>query len=293
MTSPLNDPYAVEKPKRINLLPYGTMILLLAHFAYFLVLLIINRGFSSFDENPFLGPSMETLYECGARNNMAIKMGEYWRFVTPIFISPGVTALLFNWAYILGIGWNIEPKIGAVRLFFTYFLAGIGGNLVSACFFPGEISMGSLSSLFGLAALFIADIRINNHSYKRHYLITTLLIVGLIISVFFGLTPLFDNFGILTGFILGVIISFGWMKKYNDKEEKLMNYPNHTTLRVIICSVLLIVPFVVGFYVFFEFVPDYDWCSVCVNMNCIEVVNWNLDWCPMVPMVQIIPPNTF
>jgi len=196
-------------------------------------------------------------------------------------MDPGLTFFIYNLAYLIWICWNIEPRLGAIRLFFTYFISGIAGNLVSACFLPGDISVASLAALFGIAALFITDVRINNHSYKRPYLITIILIVGLAFAFAFGLTPIFDQFSTLAGFLMGSIISFAWMKKYNERGMKATSWPTHNNVRVTVCSILIIASLVIGFYLFFSIVPDYNWCSFCVTFNCAEITNWNFRWCPI------------
>src|SRR5262249_20314828 len=71
--------------------------------------------------------SIETLRAFGAKENTLILKGEYWRFVTPIFIHIGLIHIGFNSYALVALGPAVEKLYGSARFVVIYMFAGIMG----------------------------------------------------------------------------------------------------------------------------------------------------------------------
>lgn len=95
-----------------------------------------------------------------------VAYGEYYRFITAIFIHIGITHILFN-AYALYVfGPQIEMLMGTWKYLLFFLLTGIGGNIVTFFFSFNSVSAGASGSLFGLLGAFLYLI------HRRPHIIT-------------------------------------------------------------------------------------------------------------------------
>lgn len=148
----------------------------------------------------------ETLRLFGAKDNELIRAGEYWRFVTPMFLHIGGLHLWFNSTALLSLGGHVERIYGSVRFLLIYIIAGIFGSFSSFLFSP-NISAGASGAIFGLfgALLFFAT---KNASAFGHTMGPGL-ITGLGINLILGfIIPGIDNYAHLGGLIAGFIAAF-------------------------------------------------------------------------------------
>jgi rhomboid protease GluP len=65
--------------------------------------------------NPWFGPSTDTLLDAGAKYAPYIYAGEWWRFVTPIFLHVGLIHIALNLSMQLRVGLQLEKSYGAHR----------------------------------------------------------------------------------------------------------------------------------------------------------------------------------
>lgn len=148
---------------------------------------------------------VQNLINNGAKYNPAILDGEWWRIVSSMFLHIGVFHLFMNMLALYFLGTTVERIYGSKRFLFIYFLAGIGGGIVSFAF-SVNVSAGASGALFGLfgALLFFGLI------HKKLFLQTMgrglLFIVGL--NIVFGfLIPQIDMGAHLGGLVFGFIAS--------------------------------------------------------------------------------------
>ena len=144
-----------------------------------------------------------TLVEFGAKFNPGILDGEWWRFITPVFVHIGFLHLLMNSAALLFVGAEVEKIFGSVRFMFIYLFAGFAGVLFSFIFSPA-VAAGASGAIFGcLGALLYFGIR-----HPKLFLRTMgmNIIALLLINLVFGFTvPGVDNAGHIGGLIGGFI----------------------------------------------------------------------------------------
>ena len=68
-----------------------------------------------------------TLIKYGAKVNSLIYEGEWWRFITPVFLHIGFLHLVMNTLALYFLGPTVERMYGNIRFLFIYLFAGITG----------------------------------------------------------------------------------------------------------------------------------------------------------------------
>lgn len=143
----------------------------------------------------------------GAKVNVLIEAGQYWRLFTSMFIHIGFTHLLFNTYALIALGKFTEQIFSHSKFIYIYLFSGFTGSLFSYFFSP-NISAGASGAIFGLLGAIVAYGWQNSHLW-RSGLITNLLIV-LGINLFLGMVaPGIDNYAHLGGLLGGILI--GWV----------------------------------------------------------------------------------
>lgn len=82
--------------------------------------------------------------------------GQYWRFLTAIFLHGGFAHLLYNLLALALFGSVLESKIGWKNFLAVFFISGIIANIVALYFYPN--SLGASGAIFGIigALIFIS-----------------------------------------------------------------------------------------------------------------------------------------
>lgn len=146
----------------------------------------------------------------GARFNMAIRAGELWRFITPVFLHGSPTHIFFNMYALFSIGSFVEKQFGHGRFALLYFLGAFSGNVFSFLL-TGEngFSVGASTAVFGLIAAQVVFFYQNQKlfgGYARRVIGNSVFII--IVNLAIGLTPGIDNWGHVGGMIGGAL--FTW-----------------------------------------------------------------------------------
>mmetsp|Transcript_51709 Transcript_51709/g.155189 ORF Transcript_51709/g.155189 Transcript_51709/m.155189 type:complete len:410 (-) Transcript_51709:98-1327(-) len=109
--------------------------------------------------NPMVGPYPDALNYWGAKNAvLIIEDGERWRLVTPIFLHAGVIHLLCNASVQLETGAFFEREWGSGVWLTVYLLSAIGSSILSSCFMPNSISVGSSGAVMGLFGAKLSEV---------------------------------------------------------------------------------------------------------------------------------------
>ena len=170
--------------------------------------------------------SFEVLRAYGAKYNSLIDAGEWWRFVTPVFIHIGWLHLLVNMYSLFMLGPYVERLYGSARFVFFWIVTGVAG--VAASYFASSVggqpgffgrflfrggdgpSAGASGALFGLVGvLFVFGIKFRHElpeGFKRAFgfgMLPTILI-----NLAIGYTiPFIDNAAHLGGFAAGAVLA--------------------------------------------------------------------------------------
>ena len=137
--------------------------------------------------------------------NFAIYQGEYWRWVTSIFLHVSFSHILFNMFTLIIIGPAAERLLKPTRFLFVYLASGIGANILAYFLKPlGYAYLGASGAIFGLLGFFIFCVIKRKYmlSYQDKRIIQVFTIISLIMTF---LTPNVGIIAHLGGFALGFI----------------------------------------------------------------------------------------
>jgi rhomboid protease GluP len=145
-----------------------------------------------------------------ARFSDAIRAGELWRLITPVFLHGSVPHIFFNMYALLSIGSFMERQFGHGRFTMLYFLGAFSGNVFSFLFAAQNgYSVGASTAVFGLVAaelVFFYQNRKLFGNFARQAMGNVVFII--VVNLFIGLAPGIDNWGHVGGLLGGAI--FAW-----------------------------------------------------------------------------------
>ena len=144
----------------------------------------------------------------GAKSNTAIRGGQWWRFVSPVFVHAGLLHFGVNMYSLYIIGPAVERFFSGKRFLLIYLLTGIGGVIMSFIL-SDSLSVGASGAIFGLVGalggFFFAHRKLLNVSNQLRHLVTVTLM-----NLTLGLMPGIDNWGHIGGLITGIGLSW-WL----------------------------------------------------------------------------------
>lgn len=145
----------------------------------------------------------QLIIDLGAKVNGLILSGEYYRFITPIFIHASLTHLLVNCYSLYAVGVTTERIFGGKRFIAIYMFAGVLGNIASFMFSPNP-GVGASGAIFGLlgALLYFGLLRPKVFKAVFGYNI----FVTIVLNLGFGFSHTgIDNFAHIGGLIGGFL----------------------------------------------------------------------------------------
>lgn len=152
----------------------------------------------------------DVLIAYGAKFNDAILKGQYWRFVTPIFLHANILHISLNMLNFAILGIFIERIFGHLRFLLIYLVTGVISVIASFYFAPQEVSVGASGAIFGLVGAYSVFVLVHRRAFRRGGIpALTWLIVIIGINLGLGLIiPNVDNYAHVGGFVGGCIL--GW-----------------------------------------------------------------------------------
>jgi rhomboid protease GluP len=157
-----------------------------------------------------------TLYTLGAFLPSAVILeGEWWRFITALFLHAGFAHLTFNMLALYSLAPFVERRLGVLRCLGIYFIAGIGGLAVitALTFFFGfeeRLVLGASGGVMGLVGATAAILRraslIEGSALARERLRSVGAILGVQV-VFDLLVPQTSATAHLVGALTGYVVT--------------------------------------------------------------------------------------
>jgi len=131
--------------------------------------------------------------------------GEYWRFLTAMFIHSDLLHLVFNMIILMHAGGYLEPHLSS-KWFFAFYL--VSGLLVS--FFTGllssGISVGASGALFAvLGYILYFDLQARKRGIVRNSMILPLVVINIVFTL---IVPKISTVGHLSGLAIGYLYAF-------------------------------------------------------------------------------------
>lgn len=188
----------IRKQEEQNLLfakkPFLTYILVVANIIMYLLL----EWFGS-------STDISTLIKFGAKFNYAILEGDWWRFITPMFLHIGFLHLFMNTLALYYLGISVERIYGTWRFFLIYFVAGFTGAAASFAF-TTQISAGASGAIFGCFGALLYFGVVHPSLFYRTMGMNVISVIA--INLAFGfLVPMVDNSAHIGGLIGGFLAS--------------------------------------------------------------------------------------
>jgi len=168
-----------------------------------LIFLLMSLAGGSMNEPTLLG--------FGAKQNSAIDNGQWWRFITPIFIHIGLIHLFFNSYALWMVGPQVEKLYGPARFVLLYVGTGVAGVAASYFYNPGVPSAGASGAIFGLfGVLLVFGLRYRNSIppfFKRAVGTGVLPVIIINLIIGFTMSQFIDNSAHLGGLLAGAALA--------------------------------------------------------------------------------------
>ncbi|MCX7749482.1 MAG: rhomboid family intramembrane serine protease [Clostridia bacterium] len=201
--------HLISKKNRENRLefkvnnPFITKILIAANIIVWVVLLLYS---SLYDIS-----ANDLLYKFGAKENALILNGEYWRFLTPMFLHSYdmIAHVFFNCYSLYILGTLVERLFGHAKYTFIYFAAGFIGNIASFIFSP-HTAVGASGAVYGLMGAIIYFGVENPQVFKIYFSRFIMVNMGIFVVFSFSVSNI-DNYAHLGG-LLGGFLTAGIVK---------------------------------------------------------------------------------
>lgn len=204
------------------------------------------------------------LIDFGAKVNIDILKGEYWRFITPIFLHADITHLIVNCYSLYAVGPVVETIYGRTKFLFIYLMSGFFGSLLSFMFSINS-AVGASGAIFGLlGALLYFGIEFPN-LFKVYF--GRSILITLAINLGYGLINTgIDNLGHIGGLLGGFIASGIVQVRGNRKGKWIVN----RTIFIVLIFVVTISGLIYGF--------NYGNNSVLLKVEELYELDTNQNW---------------
>ena len=191
----------------------ATRILIGINVAVFLITTISGGALIS-------GSGTSSIYDRFALIPPAIAHGQWYRLVSSMFLHFGLLHIAFNMWALFVIGTPLERLLGRLRFVVLYFLAGLGGGLLSFAFGPvGEFAAGASGAIFGLFGAFYV---INRRRGLETGPIVGLIAINLVFSfTFSGIDWRGHVGGLIVGSAVAAVFAFTPTGPHRDRLQAL------------------------------------------------------------------------
>ncbi|XP_020605448.1 inactive rhomboid protein 1-like isoform X2 [Orbicella faveolata] len=188
---------------------------------------------------------------------------QVYRLWMAIFAHAGIIHLACTFIFHFTIMRDLEKMAGWLRLAIIYIFSGVGGYLYSAILLPYQAEVGPSGSVFGVIACLFVELFQSWQIIARPFTALFKLCGIILLLLLIGLLPYVDNFAHMIGFLFGFLLAFIFLPYVSfgefDRRRK--------QIQIIVCFVLVITLYVVGFLVFY--ISQDAGCNGCEYLNCI------------------------
>jgi rhomboid protease GluP len=170
------------------------------------------------------GPKQTLFLVNWAKDNEAIRHGEYYRLFTSMFLHLNPMHIFFNGYALYVIGRDVEALFGHSRFAIIYFLGGLSGSLASFIFTsaPSVGASGAIFAIFGAEIVyFYHHSHLHGEMGRRHLKqLFILMLINLGLGLFSTATDYrIDNAGHIGGLVGGVVLAWFIGPAYSIKVD--------------------------------------------------------------------------
>lgn len=140
---------------------------------------------------------------------LGVGQGQYWRFVTSMFIHGGIAHVAMNMLALYIFGIQMERILGRAWFLALYLTAGLAAGASYIMLSPYVPAVGASGAIFGLFGAMLALIIARRHTPEGRSMLQQfigLLIVNLLFSLMPGIAWQAHLGGFLAGFLLGWVL---------------------------------------------------------------------------------------
>ena len=177
-----------------------TVVLIAVNVGIFLLTAVSGAGVAT-------GGGQSSIYDNFALVPVLVAHGDWYRLVSSMFLHYGILHIGFNMWALYVIGTPLETMLGRLRFATLYFLAGIGGSILS--FSTGQLltpAAGASGAIFGIFGAFFVILRRRNLETGG---ILGLIVINLVLSFTFANIDWRGHVGgLITGGIIGAVFAY-------------------------------------------------------------------------------------
>lgn len=232
---------AVKKPFFISYILIGINVLL------FVLMVFYQPGFST-------DLSLNTLVTFGAKSNMHIVDGQYYRLISSMFLHASLMHIVFNCLALRAFGRDIEMFFGKTKFLIIYFVSGLIGSLGSFVF-SYSVGVGASGAIFGLLGANLYLLTLNPKLYKRIYGTDVLSLIAINLVIGF-MVPNIDNAAHLAGLIGGYLAAWSVGLKQQSPFKTKHIIAQVVTIAVIVSSLAWGIPNFKNSWVYYFYKAD-------------------------------------
>ncbi len=191
-----------------------------AHNFHDIIVVTLNNAINIQDkDNDALS---NVLLAYGAKENNLIIQGQYWRFVTPIFLHANLLHIALNMLNLVVLGIFLERLVGHLRFLLIYFVTGTVSIIASFYFMPQEISVGASGAIFGLVGAYSIFVFMHRRAFRNGGIPALLwLIVVIVGNLSIGFfVPNVDNYAHVGGLLTGCLLGWWFTPLYTLSADK-------------------------------------------------------------------------
>ena len=152
----------------------------------------------------------------GAKENALMLRGEYWRFITPIFLHANALHVGLNMLNLCVLGVFLERLVGHLRFLLIYLVTGVIGVIASFYFAPQEISVGASGAIFGLVGAYSLFVLAHRRAFPYGgvpAISWLIVVVGINLSIGFFVQNV-DNYAHIGGLCSGCLLGWWFTPRY-------------------------------------------------------------------------------
>lgn len=193
-----------------------TKLLLVAIWAVFAIEVVVAKG------NVLGTPGVQQLRDLGATYAPDISAGQYWRFLSSMFLHAGLIHILMNSYALYILGPPVEQFLGRLRFLALYVASGIVGGAFAYAFEPGlgsiahplkmvvsPVGVGASGAIVGVFGAFIAFNWRRRHTAMGQALLRNavfIILINVILSVYVSVIDWRAHLGgLVAGFLAGYL----------------------------------------------------------------------------------------